>query len=136
MFSLTVKNDLKELNNIAEFIEDLSNKFSIEDGKKFDINLCIDEIVTNIIKYSYKDYNNHEIGINIAPINNELIATVTDDGNEFNPLKHNVYDITKGIYDKPIGGLGIYLVKQKADKIEYVRNNNKNILRLIFKIKD
>ncbi len=136
MSSLTIKNDIKELNNIAKFIEDLSQRYSINKEKKFDINLCVDELVTNIIQYSYNDDDKHEIEIGIESANNELIATITDDGKEFNPLEHKVYDFNTDVSERPIGGLGIFLVRKKTEKLEYLRENNKNKLKLIFKLEN
>ncbi len=59
-----------------------------------------------------------------------IIIEISDNGVEFNPIEKGDVDINIPLQEKQIGGLGLFFVKQKIDKIEYTRVNNKNLLKL------
>ena len=89
-------------------------------------NLAVEELVTNCIKYGYEDAAEHMIEVRLQISGNELALTVSDDGRPFNPLELPEPDIHLPIEDRPIGGLGIYLLRRMSDKMDYVRAFGKN----------
>ena len=89
-------------------------------------NLVIEELVTNCIKYGYEDGGEHVIEVKLQISGNELTLTVTDDGRPFNPLDVPAPDTRLPVHDRPIGGLGIYMVRQMSDRMEYVRADGRN----------
>src|SRR6266853_370056 len=93
-------------------------------------NLAVEELVTNCIKYGYEGPGDHVIEIKLQISGNELALTVTDDGRPFNPLELPEPDIHLPIEDRPIGGLGIYLVRRMSDKMDYVRASGRNSVTL------
>lgn len=130
---IKMKNDLAEISRsnvlIEEFCEEneLSNKFI------FTLNLTLDELVTNIISYGFEDDEEHEILISITFSNEkqELTMQIEDEGVYFNPLNISKPNhIDKPMEKKPIGGLGIHLVKKFVDNVHYERRGNRNILTL------
>jgi serine/threonine-protein kinase RsbW len=92
--------------------------------------LAIEELVTNCIKYGYDDSNVHTIFINLLVDNQALTMIVTDDGHPFDPLGVPPPDFSVPIQERPIGGLGIYLLRELADHIMYERCDDKNRLTL------
>ncbi len=92
--------------------------------------LAIEELVTNCIKYGYDDAGEHIIVIVLSVADQALTMVVTDDGHPFDPLKVPPPDLSLDIQDRPIGGLGIYLLRELADQITYERRDNKNRLTL------
>jgi serine/threonine-protein kinase RsbW len=89
-------------------------------------NLVIEELVTNCIKYGYEDASEHVVEVKLQLAANELAVTVTDDGQPFNPLELPAPNLQAPVESRPIGGLGIHLVRQMSDRMEYVRDNGKN----------
>ncbi len=93
-------------------------------------NLAVEELVTNCIKYGYEDSGKHMIEVKLQISANELALTVTDDGRPFNPLELPEPDIHLPIEDRPIGGLGIYLLRRMSDHMDYVRAAGRNSVTL------
>jgi anti-sigma regulatory factor (Ser/Thr protein kinase) len=94
-------------------------------------NLAIEEIATNCIKYGYDDAKNHVIEVKLSFSGSDvLVVTVVDDGHPFNPLEAREPDLSVPVEERPIGGLGIYLLRQLCDRMEYVREGGKNRLTL------
>ena len=85
----------------------------------------------NITAYPDKDGT---IEAKLEKTENSIIFEFIDNGIKYNPLEKPDPDITLPPEERPIGGLGIYMVKEMTDEISYKRENNKNILTLIFKI--
>nr|NIP30076.1 hypothetical protein [Candidatus Dadabacteria bacterium]NIT13274.1 hypothetical protein [Candidatus Dadabacteria bacterium] len=91
------------------------------------VNLSLEEIITNIIKYSFNDGKEHIIKVVLQLDDNRNIhIEVIDDGIEFNPFDHPSPDVSKPIEQREIGGLGIHLVRNCMDYYNYERNNNLN----------
>ncbi|MBU0561686.1 MAG: ATP-binding protein [Bacteroidetes bacterium] len=130
MPKIEINNDLCELTHVADFIKNVSAKKNIPESVIFDINLAVDEAVTNVISYGFKDELEHKIFLTLHVEENKIKITLEDDGVEFNPLLSNEPDLEKNVKEKPIGGLGIYFIKAKMDKVNYERNNNINSLIL------
>jgi anti-sigma regulatory factor (Ser/Thr protein kinase) len=89
-------------------------------------NLTIEEIVTNCIKYGFNDDGTHLIEITLRLLENEMALTVTDDGHAFNPLEAPVPNTHLPVEERPVGGLGILLLRRMSDRMDYVRANGKN----------
>ena len=96
-----------------------------------DIRLVAEELVVNIADYSGSDYLDVEI-----ERSGELVTfRFRDGGVAFNPLEKEPPDITQPWEQRRIGGLGIYLVLKKMDKVEYARADGENVLTMMKKIK-
>jgi anti-sigma regulatory factor (Ser/Thr protein kinase) len=124
--------DLIELTNKAdEFMQ--SHQLPLEIIYK--VNLILEEALTNIIKYAYKDTLAHDIRIEMTLKEHELIVEFQDDGEEFDPISAPTPETPDSISESPIGGLGIHLVKQMADGVEYNRHEGCNILTTRIKLR-
>jgi len=95
---------------------------------EFQIDLVLDELVSNVIRHGLKDDKEHFIEVNLRCDEHDLILEVEDDGVPFNPLDASPPDITKPIVERRIGGLGIHLVRQIMDSLAYERREGKNYL--------
>lgn len=103
---------------------DISNK----------LDMCAEEIYANIMFYAYPDKAG-DIEAELKKSETGIILEFRDDGIEYNPLEKPDPDIGLPPEERPIGGLGVYMVKEMTDEIYYKRENNKNILTLVFKIR-
>lgn len=125
-----IENQVEELSFLSGEIEKLTNEWGLPPNLIMNINLVIEEAVTNIIFYAFTEEEKHEIIISIAQFNNKITITIADDGIPFDPLTHEKPDITSAAKDRTVGGLGIFLISQIMDEIHYLRENNQNILTL------
>jgi anti-sigma regulatory factor (Ser/Thr protein kinase) len=125
-----VENQIEELSALAEGIDDLAEKWDLSQALAMNINLVIEEALSNIIFYAFTDNDKHEIKISVSLNNNMLIIKITDNGIPFNPLEQQQPDINLPAEDRPVGGLGIFLISQIMDEMHYDRQKNHNILTL------
>ena len=95
------------------------------------IDVCLEEIYVNIASYAYDDKEG-TAKISFDKQDNEITLKFEDEGIYYNPLQKEDPDITLSLEERPIGGLGIFMVKEMSKDIEYKREGNKNILILKF----
>lgn len=135
MAKLSIENKIENLNKLAEFIENFGEEHELSPKNIFELNLILDELITNIISYAYEDDSDHIIELDINKEKDELKIQLIDDGKEFNPLEKEEVKLDQDLDERKIGGLGIHIVKEKTDEIKYKRESNKNILMLEKKLK-
>jgi anti-sigma regulatory factor (Ser/Thr protein kinase) len=135
MKKLSIQNNIDNLRKIADFVEKFGEEYNLDSKTSFELNLILDELVTNIISYAYDDEDKHMIEIVLEKSDDVINIRTIDDGKEFNPIEKDKVDVQASLEERKIGGLGIHIVKQKTDKITYERKDNRNILSLIKKIK-
>jgi anti-sigma regulatory factor (Ser/Thr protein kinase) len=127
-------NRLSELDTIRECIAMLIKAWNIHPAFEFHLNMVIEEAFTNVIKYAFNDDREHEIELNFNRQDDCLIITLTDDGQPYDPTAKADPDTALPASDRPIGGLGIFLVKKYMDEVRYRRHNNKNQLIFVKKL--
>lgn len=127
---LTIHNDLAEIGRIAELIEGFCADNGLGEGLSHAINLSLDELLTNTISYGYEDETRHLIRIDIAYAGNRVTVTVRDDARAFDPTEAAEPDLDAALDDRPIGGLGIHIVRVMMDDIRYDRIDGHNQLTL------
>lgn len=128
--TLILKNTEKELSSLAEFLEGLAVEWNLNTEILMNINLVLEEAFVNVINYAYEDQLEHEITIRIQREQDTILMEVEDDGIPFNPLDWDEPDQNSPIEDRPVGGLGIFLIKQLMTEVKYKRNLEKNTLLL------
>ncbi|NIP38088.1 MAG: SpoIIE family protein phosphatase [Candidatus Dadabacteria bacterium] len=132
MLEIELKNDVSQLQILHDNIERFWIEYDLDAEKMCHINLSLEEIITNIIKYGYEDNLEHKIRVTIKLDDKRNIQMeVIDDGNEFNPFDHPEPDTTKPLEQRDIGGLGIHLVRNCMDYYNYQRVDNLNKIVLI-----
>lgn len=124
-------NNISELNSIVEAVEELAVDWSLSKKLKGQLNLVVEEIVSNIMKYAYSDGQQHVISVEFCKDDACIELKITDDGKKFNMLEFEEKpDIMASVEDRNIGGLGIHIVTTLMDTVDYKRANGKNILLL------
>ena len=127
---IIVKSNTENLSKILSVIEEELDNYSVNIKSKFQLELVIEEIFTNICKFSYETEGGDEINYSLSQDSLEMKVTFIDDGIEFNPLKKEDPDLTTSVDEREIGGLGLTLVKNNVDSIDYSYENNRNILTI------
>ena len=92
--------------------------------------ITIEELVINCIDYGYDDDKVHTIRLGLSIDGGNLAITVVDDGHPFDPLSMPAPDLSLPVQARPVGGLGIYLLRQLADQITYQRRDGFNELTI------
>ena len=128
--SLTLTNELPELERLSGAVEDFGEVNAMSPKDIFQINLALDEVITNIISYAYEDSACHEINVTLELSGQKLMITVIDDGRLFNPLHIPPPDLTASLEEKEVGGLGIHFVRQVMNYVAYEREEGRNKLLL------
>ena len=101
----------------------------------FNLQLALEECVTNVIMYAYPAEEEHTIKVTAELIQPELILTIEDSGIAFDPTQVSEADTSLSAEERPIGGLGIFLVRQLMDSVDYRREEGKNLLTLKKRVK-
>ena len=127
---LAIKNQLSELEPLAMRVEEFVEDHGLPPKTAQEINLCLDEVVTNIVSYGYDDKNEHVIDVRIALDQGQLKIEIEDDARAFDPLQAADPDVTKPIEERSIGGLGVFFVRKLMTHTAYEREGGKNKLVL------
>jgi serine/threonine-protein kinase RsbW len=127
---LVILNKVEELNRVVEFLGQLEENWQLPVGSFLPINLVLEEALSNVIFYAYEKGNIHEIKIDFEYSANRLDITITDTGKPFDPTKREDPDIHLSADARPIGGLGIFLIRKIMNEVSYERKGKENILRM------
>ena len=128
--TLRLINKLDEIARMAEAVEAFGAAHHLTDEIIFAFNLSLDEVVTNVISYAYADVQDHTIDVRLWLDGEVLRAEISDDGRPFDPIEVPQPNIDAPIEERRIGGLGVYLVREMMDTLEYAREGGRNVLRL------
>jgi serine/threonine-protein kinase RsbW len=128
-FSLVIGSDVAEIPGMNEaFAAHLSAQgVPVEDI--LDIQLAVEEAVTNIIRYGYRDKTG-TIRIHCTAQPDFIEIVIRDEAVPFDPLSVSPPDTTAGAEDRPVGGLGIMLIRSLMQDIRYAYENGQNVLTL------
>src|SRR5262245_10174783 len=127
--SVTLVNQLSEVARLSRLVEAFGESEGLGPEAVFSMNLALDEVVTNVIRYAHDDDGRQRpIVVRLALEQDVLTAQVEDDGRAFNPLEAPAPDTRASIDERPIGGLGIHLVRSVMNSVEYRREDGRNVL--------
>ena len=128
--SISFQNDMQELTHVIQIVNVFLEPRGLASKLIYAVNLILEEILINIIKYGYDDNETHEIEVRIKMEEDEVALTVLDDGREFNPLTVPPPNRSKSAMDRIEEGLGLRFVRHMRNAMEYRREDDKNILRI------
>lgn len=131
---IRLSNRLSEMDRLFEELESFADQTDLPPRARFNLNLAVDEFVSNAINHGYPDKRVGEIGIHLAHKGDRLEVILSDDGDAFDPFTAPPPDLAASIEDRPIGGLGIHLVRTIADEFGYRRAGDRNVVSLALKL--
>ena len=123
--AIFMRNDIEQIPTLSEWIDSLG----LPEEMIMPVNLALEEAVSNVMLYAYPGTTG-QLFVEYAR-NKQITFTITDNGIAFDPTRQKEADITASVEDRPIGGLGIHLLRQIMDEVRYERQDDKNILTLI-----
>ena len=128
--TLALKNNIEEINRLHSFIEEVGEAFALPMKTVMNLNLVLEEAVTNVIMYAYPKEEHEYIHLTAKEQEGKLIFILTDSGKAFDPTQAPDADITLSTDDRQIGGLGIFLIRKIMNEVKYERIDGKNVLTL------
>ena len=128
--TIILANDLAEISRLAQFVDEVGEEFSLAPDITFNLNLVLEEAVVNVINYAYPKEEHQHIYLSAKLHEDSIVLVLTDTGKEFDPTMAPEADITLSAEERPIGGLGIFLIRQIMNEVKYERIEGKNVLTL------
>lgn len=131
MNELTVTAAVENIEKVTEFVNEALERLHCPTKALMQIDIAIDELFGNIAKYAY-GVNSGDVTVSVESSDDLRAVTITfaDGGIAYDPLSAAEPDVTLCAEDRPIGGLGIYMVKKSMDEVSYRYENGKNVLSI------
>ena len=117
--------EVPSLARFTEFVHEGARSAGLPEAALGKVELILEEVLMNVFRYA--GCSEASVGYAVEP-RNRLRVDVRDSGPEFNPLEQQAPDLSLSLDDRPIGGLGIFLVQTMAETVSYRRENGQNIL--------
>ena len=133
--ALMLKNDVHDVVKLSAFMKSVIEQLEIEPTLANQLRLAVEEAVVNVMDYAYAIGIEGYIEVRALSDGQSLKVVIIDNGVPFDPTAKDKADITLSAEERQIGGLGILLVRDLMDSINYERIEGKNILTLIKRIK-
>ena len=127
---ISLANDLGEIAGAAGKVDDFCESNDLSPEIAYAVNLSVDEILTNTISYGYDDDEAHRIEMSVRLEADALVVVIVDDSRPFDPTATPDPDIEASLEERDVGGLGLFLVHQMMDKVEYSRVDGRNVVTL------
>ena len=133
---LRIKNEVSELEKVAQFVEEIGEELGLNMEVQMNLNLVMEEMVSNVIFYAYPEGEEAEIELLAKSDGKELTFVLSDQGKEFDPTAKEDADPDINPADREIGGMGIFIVKNIMNKVTYQRLEGRNLLTMTKGIED
>ena len=128
--SITLDNDVAQVTELNQFVQSMTEELQLDKALSRRIKLAVEEVVVNIMNYAYVADVKGQVKVEAMANDERLRFILTDSGRSFDPTAVSRADTTLTVEDRPIGGLGILLVRNLMDSINYERIDGQNILRI------
>ena len=132
--SIVLPNDTQEVPRLNAFVEEVCQTVGFDEIVTMQIKVAVEEAVVNVMKYAYLPGQHSDVTIEAASNDMRLKFTIIDSGKPFDPTVQAAVDTTLSAKERKIGGLGIHIMRQNMDSINYERMDNLNVLTLRKKI--
>ena len=127
---LIIKNHVGELERVNKFIEEIGVELGLDMELQMNLNLVMEEMVSNVIFYAYPEGKTADIELVAESNGKELTFMLSDQGKEFDPTAKEDADPDVNPMDREIGGMGIFIVKNIMNQVTYQRLEGKNLLTM------
>ena len=116
----------------SEFVREGAAAAGVDTHEFGKLELVLEEILINVARYAYTPETG-AVEVAYTPAGpHKIRIEIADFGRVFNPLEADPPDLSRGLADRPIGGLGVFLVRSMVDSIDYRREQNRNVLSFVF----
>ncbi len=128
--TLELNNDIAEIPQLSAFIDTFAEEAGIDFSLVMSLQLALEEAVVNVMEYAYPKGTVGKVLVTASVEGDDLEFVICDSGKAFDPTAKAEVNVDLGVEDRPIGGLGIHLVRNIMDSVAYERKDGKNILTL------
>jgi len=128
----SILNKIRDLARMTELVDRFAAEHQLSADTVFGMNVVLDEMLSNIIKYGYSDDAIHEIRVRLSVDGTMLVFEIEDDGRPFDPCAAPEVDVDAPAEERKVGGLGIHIVRKLMAQMDYARVAGRN--RLIMKM--
>ena len=132
--SLTLPNDVQTIQLLNEFVDNVCEAAGFDISECMRMNLAIEEAVVNVMNYAYPKGVKGMVNIDATINDKGLKFVISDNGTPFDPTAKEEVDTTLSAEERGIGGLGIHLIRQIMDSINYEHIDGRNVLTLLKRI--
>lgn len=130
--SLKLADIIENLGRFTSFVRTCSAECGFGPKRLTEIELTVEEVLVNIFNYAYPDGEGEVELLCSVKEGKKFVIEIRDRGIPFDCLSHPDPDTTADIDNRKIGGLGIYFIKKMADEVRYSRNDDINVLTMVF----
>ena len=124
------KRSLASLDEVFLFLAQFADENAFDKSTLHAINLAVEELFTNMVKYNHDNPNNIRVDVKLQD-KTLTLALIDFEEEPFDITKNKVYDLNQSVSDRPIGKLGLHLVNEVMDKINYQHKNKKTIITMV-----
>jgi anti-sigma regulatory factor (Ser/Thr protein kinase) len=121
---------LAALETLVPEIESFCADQSLDASSAFALNVALDELVNNVVNYGLASGGEHFLEVRLRVADGQLWVEIEDDGVAFDPFDRPPPDTDLPLEERPIGGLGIEIVRQLMDEARYERQGDRNLVKL------
>ena len=121
---------LSAVRSLAQMVEEFGDANRLPDQQIYMINLALDELITNTVSYGLRGIARPKIEVALEISDSMLVLTMVDNGQKFDPTQDTDPDLSSTVEERPIGGLGLHLIKTFADRVNYEYSDGRNRLTL------
>ena len=126
--TLHLQNRIAEVARLVDAVESFGSHAGLSSDLTYRLTLSLDEIVSNVIRHGYSDTNDHVVEVRLSVHDGVVTSVIEDDGHPYDPRESPEPDLSMPVEQRGPGGLGIFLVRQMMDSIDYARRDGRNIL--------
>ena len=127
---IRIKNQISELERVNQFIDEIGEELGLDMELQMNLNLVMEEMVSNVIFYAYPEGTPEEIELMAECDGKELTFVLSDKGKEFDPTLKDDADPNINPAERELGGMGIFIVKNIMNQVTYQRLEGKNLLTM------
>lgn len=127
---ITLTNKVEELQRVARLVDDIANELHLSDELHMNLGLVLEEMVSNVIFYAYPPTTEATIELTAESDGQTLTLVISDQGREFDPTQTESNDMDADPAERPIGGMGIFIVKNIMNHVSYQRLDGHNLLTM------
>lgn len=130
---LQVPQEQDQLGDLVAAIDGVLAREGVPEAVAHDVQLVTEEVVCNALEHGRVEERGHEISVGIGIEGGLITLEFRDDCIAYNPLERPDPDLDADIADRPIGGLGVHLIRELAEEVSYRREEPHNILRVVLR---
>ena len=136
LLELEALDRLAELERVTASVDRCLDDLKADAETRYAVQFAVEELFTNIVKYAFDDHIPHRVRIQLFHAGSELTLTMEDGGRPFDPTAAPVPDTTLALNERPVGGLGLFLLRQMSSRMDYWRIASTNCVRVHFALPD